>query len=56
MMVMCGDASPVDVSMCDCIDHMSESGNKDATNIAEMFQEKVKEFDPKGRNTGYLLL
>ena len=51
MMVMCGDANPVVVSICDCTDHMSEGGKKDATYIAEMFQDKVNEFDPKGRHT-----
>ncbi len=51
MMVMCGDANPVVVSSCDCTNHMSEGGKKDATYIAEMFQEKVNEFNPKGQNT-----
>ncbi len=50
MMVMCGDVNPVFVSICDCTDHTSEGGKKDATYIAETFQEKVNEFDPKGRH------
>ncbi len=33
------------------MDHMSEDEKKDATHIAEMFQKKVNEFDPDGRNT-----
>ncbi len=49
IMVMCGDVNPVVVSICDCTDHMSEGGKKDATYIAKMFQERVNEFDPKGR-------
>ncbi len=51
MMVMCGDVNPVVVSICDCTNHMSEGGEKDATNIAEMFKEKVNEFDPDGKHT-----
>ncbi len=51
MMVMCGNANSVIVSVCDCIDQMSEGVMKDATYIGETFQEKVNEFDPDGRNT-----
>lgn len=51
MMVICGDINHVVVSICNCSDHMSEGGKTDATNIAEMFQERVNEFDPDGRNT-----
>ncbi len=39
------------VSICDCTDHMSESGKKDATYISEIFQERVNEFDTNGQNT-----
>ncbi len=42
MMVMCGDAKAVVVSICDCTNHMSDGGKKDAMYIAEMFQERVK--------------
>ncbi len=45
-----GDANPVVVSICDCTDHISEGGKKDATYIAEISQENVNEFDPDGRN------
>ncbi len=31
VIVMCGNASPVVVSICDCTDHMSEGEKKDAT-------------------------
>ncbi len=51
MMVMCGDANHVVVSICDCTNHMSEGGKKDVTYIAEMFQEKVYKFDPDSRST-----
>ncbi len=51
MMAMCGDVNPAVVSICDCTDHMSEGRKKDATYIAEMFKEKVNEFDPKCRHT-----
>ncbi len=56
MMVMCGDVNLVVVSICDCTDHMSEGGKKDATYNAEMFHEKVNEFDPKGRHTDVFIL
>ncbi len=42
MMVMCGDVNPVVVSICDCTNHISAGGKKDAT-------KKVNEFDPEGR-------
>ncbi len=51
MMVMCGDVNPIVVSICNCTDHMPEGGKKDAAYIAEMFKEKLNEFDPKGRHT-----
>ncbi len=51
MMVMCGDAIPVVIYICDCTDHMSDSGEKDVTYIAEMFQEKGNEFGSDGRKT-----
>ncbi len=47
MMIMCGDVNPVVVSICNCTNHMSEGGKKDATYI----EENVNEFDPKGRHT-----
>ncbi len=50
-MVMCGDASPVVASICDCTDQMSEGGKKHVTYIAIMFEEKVKTCDTEGRNT-----
>ncbi len=39
MILMCGNASPVVMPICDYTDHMSEGGKKDATYIAEIFQE-----------------
>ncbi len=54
LIVMCGDADPVVMSICDCTNHMLEGGKKDATYIAEMIQEKVNEFDPDSRNTDVL--
>ncbi len=50
MMVMCVVA-PVVVSICDCKNPISEGWKKDAAYIAEMFQEKVSEFDLDSRNT-----
>ncbi len=40
MMVRCGDANPVFVSICDYTNHVSEGGKKDVTYKADMFQEK----------------
>ncbi len=51
MMVMCGDVSPIILSIWDFNDHISECEKKNATYIAEMFEEKVNEIDPKGRST-----
>ncbi len=50
MMIMCGDAGPVVVSICYCTYHTSEGGKRDATYFVEIFQEKVNEFDHDGRN------
>ncbi len=54
MMVMCGNSSPVVVSICDCTARMSEGSKKDATYIAEMFQVKVNEFELDSRNTNVI--
>ncbi len=51
MMVVCGDVNPVVLSICDCTDHRLEGGKIDSTYVAEMFKEKVNEFDLKGRHT-----
>ncbi len=54
MMFICGDANPVVVIICDCTNHMSEGGKKNSTYIAEMFQEKINDFDPTCRHTDVL--
>ncbi len=41
MMVICGDASPIVLSICDCTKCMSECGKKDNNFIAEMFRKKL---------------
>ncbi len=50
MVVIYGNDNTALVSICDCSDHISEGVQKDATYIAEMFQENVNEFDPDDRN------
>ncbi len=45
MMVVCWHVSPVVMSICDCTDYIYECGKKDATYTAEMFEEKVNDFD-----------
>ncbi len=56
ILVMYGDTNPVVMFICDCTNHMSEGGKKDVTYIAKMFEEKVNEFNPEGRNTKCFLL
>ncbi len=38
-MVICGDATPVVVSICDCTIHISEDGKKDASYLLKCFKK-----------------
>jgi hypothetical protein len=44
---MSGMTPPNTVSIQDCSKHMAEGGKKDALYIADLFEEKVLEFDPQ---------
>jgi hypothetical protein len=43
---MSGATPPMTISVQDCTKHMSEGGKKDASYIADLFEEKVMEYDP----------
>ena len=48
---MSGNSPPVVVAVNDCTEHLAGGGKKDATYIAAIFEEKVKEYDPSKENT-----
>jgi hypothetical protein len=43
---MSGATPPMTISIQDCTDHMAVGGKKDALYIADLFDEKVMEYDP----------
>jgi hypothetical protein len=45
ILVMSGTTLPMTISIQDCTKHMAEGGKKDASNIANMFEEKAMEYD-----------
>ena len=47
ILAMSGKTPPNTVSIQDCSKHMAEGGKKDALYIADLFEEKVLEFDPQ---------
>ena len=47
----CADTPPITVSIQDCTKHLQQGGKKDASYVAEMFDDIVKEFDPNGTLT-----
>jgi hypothetical protein len=46
ILAMSGATPPMTISIQDCTEHMAEGGKKDALYIANLFEEKVKEYDP----------
>ena len=46
VLAMCADVPPTVIAINDCTGHMSAGGKKDAPYIAEMFEDKVTEYDP----------
>jgi hypothetical protein len=46
ILAMSGVTPPITISVQDCSTHMAEGGKKDASYIADMFEEKVVEYDP----------
>lgn len=43
---MCGNTLPTTVAVVDCTVHMQDGGKKDASYIAGLFEETVREYDP----------
>jgi hypothetical protein len=46
ILAMSGATPPMTISVQDCMKHMAEGGKKDASYIADLFKEKVMEYDP----------
>jgi hypothetical protein len=46
ILAMSGTTPPMTMSIQDCMKHMAEGGKKDATYIANLFEEKVLKYDP----------
>jgi hypothetical protein len=46
ILAMSGVTPPITVSIQDCSKHMAEGGKKDALYFADLFKEKVLEYDP----------
>jgi hypothetical protein len=51
ILAACADTPPITVSIQDCTKHLQQGGKKDASYIAEMFDDIVKEYDPNGTLT-----
>ena len=51
VLALCGDIHPILVAIYDCSEHMASGGKKDAAYIAELFGEKVVEYDPEKVHT-----
>ena len=46
ILAMSGTIPPMTISIQDCTKHMAKGGKKDALYIANLFKEKVLEYDP----------
>ncbi len=46
ILAMSGATPPMTISVQNCTKHMAEGGKKDASYIADLFKEKVMEYDP----------
>ena len=51
ILAMSGATPPMTISVQDCTKHMAEGGKKDASYIANMFEEKVMEYNSLKRCT-----
>jgi hypothetical protein len=47
ILAMSGVTPPITILIQDCSKHMADGGKKDALYIADMFEEKVIEYDPE---------
>jgi len=46
ILAMSGSTPPLTIGIVDCTEHMAAGGKKDATYIADIFEDKVEEYDP----------
>ena len=46
ILAMSGSTPPLTIGIVDCTGHMAAGGKKDATYIADIFEEKLEEYDP----------
>ena len=46
ILAMSGSTPPLTVGIVDCTKHMAAGGKKDAMYIADIFEDKVEEYDP----------
>ena len=51
ILAMSGNTPPLTIGILDCTSHMASGGKKDATYIADIFAEKVEEYDPNHQST-----
>ena len=47
----CADTPPITISIHDCTKHMQVGGKKDASYVAGIFEDKVREYDPNNTLT-----
>jgi len=46
ILAMSGFTPPLTIGIVDCTEHMAAGGKKDASYIADIFEDKVEEYDP----------
>lgn len=46
ILAMSGSTPPLTIGIVDCTEHMAAGGKKDASYIADIFEDKVEEYDP----------
>ena len=51
ILAMSGNTPPLTIGILDCTSHMASGGKKDATYVADIFAEKVEEYDPNHQLT-----
>ncbi len=56
ILAMSGTTPPLTIGILDCTTHMASGGKKDATYIADIFADKVEEYDPNHQLTDVFLL
>ena len=51
ILASCADTPPITISIHDCTKHMQVGGKKDASYVAGIFEDKVREYDPNNTLT-----